>query len=88
MYKMCAYMYKISADVIDNTIELGGTINTCDSVCILYVPYITEIKDLKLIFLVQVRLWTEHHAPLSGLELMTSRSWQYISCHWDACSNH
>ena len=19
---------------------------------------------------------------------MTSRSWQYISCHWDACSNH
>ena len=23
-----------------------------------------------------------------GFELMTSRSWQYISCHWDACSNH
>ena len=19
---------------------------------------------------------------------MTSRSWQYISCHWDSCSNH
>ena len=24
----------------------------------------------------------------SGFELMTSRSWQYIPCHWDACSNH
>ena len=23
-----------------------------------------------------------------GFELMTSRSWQHISCHWDACSNH
>ena len=23
-----------------------------------------------------------------GFELMTSRSWQYIWCHWDACSNH
>ena len=23
-----------------------------------------------------------------GLDLMISRSWQYISCHWDACSNH
>ena len=23
-----------------------------------------------------------------GFELMTSRSWEHISCHWDACSNH
>ena len=23
-----------------------------------------------------------------GFELTTSRSWQYTSCHWDACSNH
>ena len=23
-----------------------------------------------------------------GFELMTSISWQYISCHWQACSNH
>ena len=22
-----------------------------------------------------------------GFKLMTSRSWQYISCHWDACSS-
>ena len=22
------------------------------------------------------------------LELMTSRSWQFTSCHWDTCSNH
>ena len=24
----------------------------------------------------------------TGFKLMTSRSWQYISCHWDACSNY
>ena len=24
----------------------------------------------------------------SGFELMTSRSWQYIPCHWVACSKH
>ena len=24
--------------------------------------------------------------PLPGIELMTSRSWQHISCHWDAPS--
>ena len=23
-----------------------------------------------------------------GFKLMTSRSWQYISCHWDTCSNY
>ena len=23
-----------------------------------------------------------------GFKLMTSRSWQYISCYWDTCSNH
>ena len=23
-----------------------------------------------------------------GFGLMTSRSWQYVSCHWDVCSNH
>ena len=40
------------------------------------------------IFLVQVRLRTEVlRTPSSirpGFELMTSRLWQYISCHWDA----
>ena len=54
------------------------------------------LRDLCLyqwfkIFLVQVRLRTEVPCTPSstrpGLELMTSRSWQYISCHWDACSN-
>ena len=24
----------------------------------------------------------------TGFELMTSRSWQYISYHWEACSSH
>ena len=45
-----------------------------------------------IIFLVQVRLRTEVLSTPSstppGFELMTSRSWQLISCHWDACSNH
>ena len=40
----------------------------------------------------QVRLRTEALRTQSltqlGFKLMTSRSWQYISCHWDACSNH
>ena len=42
--------------------------------------------------LVQVWLRTEVLCiPSSirpGFELMTSSSWQDISCHWDACSNH
>ena len=45
-----------------------------------------------LFFFAQVRLRTEVPSTPSstrpGLELMTARSWQYISCHWDACSNH
>ena len=28
------------------------------------------------------------HPTRPGFELITSRSWRYISCHWDACSNH
>ena len=45
----------------------------------------------KWIFWVLVRLWTEvlrtQSSTQLGFELVTSRSWQYISCHWDACSN-
>ena len=45
-----------------------------------------------MLSLVQVRLRAEvPRTPSSawaGLELMTSSSWQYISCHWEACYNH
>ena len=41
-------------------------------------------------FLVQVRIRTEGLSTPSstwpGFKLMISRSWPYISCHWDACS--
>ena len=57
---------------------------------------LTWLKQKKssvvIIFVVQVRLGTEVLGTPSltqlGFKLMTSRSWQYISCHWDACSNH
>ena len=43
-------------------------------------------------FWVKVQLKTEVLHTLSstrpGFELMISRSWQYISCLWDACCNH
>ena len=46
----------------------------------------------QLIFLVQVWLRTDVLCTPSstwpGFEFMTSGSWQYISCRWDACSNH
>ena len=49
-------------------------------------------KIIKDIF-IQVWLRTEVLSTPSltrlGFELVTSRSWQYFSCHhWDACSNH
>ena len=46
-----ANMYKLSVIVIDKPIGLGGTISTCKSIysCHIYVPYITKIKDLKLL---------------------------------------
>ena len=44
------------------------------------------------ISLVQVQLRTEVLCAPSmtqpWFELMTSRSWQYTSCHWDTCFNH
>ena len=52
----------------------------------------SELTESCFICLVQVRLRTEvprtPSSARSGLELMTSRSWQYISCHRDACYNH
>ena len=33
-------------------------------------------------------IWSTQCSIRPGFELMTSRSWQYISCHWDAYSNH
>ena len=45
-----------------------------------------------ILCLAQVRLRAEVPCITSsarlGLELMTSRSWQYISCHWHTCYNH
>ena len=44
------------------------------------------------IFLIQIRLRAEVQCTPSstrpGFKLMTFRSLQYISCHWDTCSNH
>ena len=48
----------------------------------------TGWETIQIVFLVQVRLRAEvtmHPiSTLPGFKLMTSRSWQYISCHWDA----
>ena len=45
-----------------------------------------------LIFGFQYELGQRCYAPQArpnrGFKLMTSRSWQYISCHWDTSSNH
>ena len=46
-----------------------------------------------VILLVQDRLRTEVLCTPSpstqpGFELMTFRSWQFTSCHWDTCCNH
>ena len=50
---------------------------------------VTTILNLAIKCLVQVQLRTEVlRTPSSnraGFELMISRSWKYISCHWDAC---
>ena len=50
---------------------------------------VTTILVLAIQCLVQVRLRTEvlrtPSSTRAGFELMISRSWQYISCHWDAC---
>ena len=47
---------------------------------------------LLYIFVVQVRLGQMYNAPQvrpnwGSNSIMTSRSWLYISCHWDTCSN-
>ena len=53
---------------------------------------ISVLTQCHILILIQVRLRTEVSSTPSstqpGFELMTSRSWQYTSCHWDACSNH
>ena len=45
-----------------------------------------------MLFLVLVQLRTQVLCTRSStrleFKLMTSISWQYISCHWDACSNN
>ena len=61
-------------------------------------PYIVQSERsiysfLNIIFLNQVRLIRTEVArtPSStrqGFKSMITRSWQYISCHWETCSNH
>ena len=50
------------------------------------------VTCIVLYFFVQIRLRTDVlRIPSSierGFELMTSKSWRCISCHWDSCSNH
>ena len=53
----------------------------------IWVGYV--IPKIIRILLVPVRLRTEvSSSTWPWFELMTSRSWQYISCHWDACFYH
>ena len=67
--------------------ECNDTITSC-----FFHMYNFSAMLLRLLFLVQVRLRTEvlrtPNSTWLGFELLTSRSWQYIPCHWDACSNH
>ena len=57
----------------------------------LYISHLATLQTT-LVLLVQEQLRAEVLCTLNstrlGFELMTSRSWQYISCHCDACSNH
>ena len=50
-----------------------------------------KCTSFSLYFLFKYDLGQKYYAPRSirpRFELMTSRSWQYIACHWDACFNH
>ena len=50
---------------------------------------ISDFKRWPKMFLVKVRLRAQVLRTTSwGFRLMTSRSWQYTSCHREACSNH
>ena len=44
--------------------------------------------DWYLCFTAQTEVLQSHSLTRSGLELMTSKSWQHVSYHWDAHSNH
>ena len=46
------------------------------------------VKLLFLLYLGQKYYIRTPSSTRPGFELLISRSWQYISCHWDACSNH
>ena len=53
---------------------------------------INQATPFILSYLVQVKLSTEilftQCLTRQGFQLITSRSWHYISCHWDTCTNH
>ena len=69
---------------------MKGIFHGMQRVCLLHHIVLSTAGLLDI--MIQVRLRIEVPRTLSstqsGLELMTSRSWQYISCHWDACSKH
>ena len=83
---------------IQKNIQKGYVYDTITWRKIGYISFFRSLCALKdncsyLLCLVQVQLRTEVLRTPSltrlGFNLTTtSRSWQYISCHWDACSNH
>ena len=75
-------------------INLVSVVSRCMHLCI-YVVF--EMQQLFLIFLhvncnTNINeLYYQKYLTSStwpGFKLMTSRSWQYISCWWDTCPNH
>ena len=61
-----------------------------NSPCMADIPYCL-VRYYSPWHAVQVLLRTEVHtlsATWAGFKLMTYRSWQYSSCHWDAWSNY
>ena len=68
-------------------------IYACMWMCACYKMYYAEITTCMNHYMCDVfklSFWFKctPSSTQPGFELLTSRSWQYISCHWDACSNH
>ena len=74
----------IMSDSAPSTISRGDI-----SPCTAYYTFRQRWMVSSISGFVQVRLRTEvlrtPSSTWAGFELMTSRSWQFISCHWGAC---
>ena len=82
---------QLNSIILDYRMRWLTAFSTLFSICSSLAAHICSSKYMYINFWIKCNFTEVLRTPgyiRSGFKVMTFRSWQYISCHWETCSNH